>query len=181
MNTVECIESRRSVRKFKDITVPADVWCELVETARYYPSWKHTQVARYHIISNPAIKENIANNCVCDFDFNANTIKNAPALVVISYVTERCGYERDGSFSTSKEDRWEMFNAGIAAQTFCLAAHEKGIGTCIMGIFDEFKVAEAIGLPENQKVGVTIAAGYPNEEPDAPKRKAIEYLLTRYE
>lgn len=181
MNATECIESRRSIRKFKDIPVPTDVWCELIETARYYPSWKHTQIARYHIISNPALKEKIANECVCDFTFNMNTILNAPTLVVISYVTERCGYERDGSFSTTKEDRWEMFNAGIAAQTFCLAAHEMGIGTCIMGIFDEDKIAEAINLPENQKVGVIIAAGYPDEEAVTPKRKAIEYLLTRYE
>lgn len=29
-----------------------------------------------------------------------------------------------------------MFDAGIAAQTFCLAARDLGIGTCILGIFD---------------------------------------------
>lgn len=74
-----------------------------------------------------------------------------------------------------------MFNAGIAAQTFCLTAHAKGIGTCIMGIFDEDKIAEALHLPEDQKVGVIIAAGYPDEEPAAPTRKGIEILLTRYE
>jgi hypothetical protein len=59
-------------------------------------------------------------------------------------VTGRCGYERDGSFSTPKGDRWEMFDAGIAAQTFCLAAHEMGLGTVIMGVFDENKVNEVI-------------------------------------
>ena len=74
-----------------------------------------------------------------------------------------------------------MFNAGIAAQTFCLAAHEKGIGTCIMGIFDEYKIADVIGLPENQKVGVIIAAGYPDEEPTAPPRKGADFIMTRYE
>jgi butyrate kinase len=44
----------------------------------------------------------------------------------IQYVAKRSGYERDGSFSTSKGEGWEMFDAGIATQTFCLAAHEKG-------------------------------------------------------
>lgn len=33
-----------------------------------------------------------------------------------------------------------MFDAGIAAQTFCLAAHEKGIGTVILGVFDDKKL-----------------------------------------
>ena len=181
MNAIECIESRRSIRKFKNQPIPVDVLYDIVETCRFAPSWKNTQIARYHVISNPTMKQRIANDCVMDFRFNTKTLVNAPAIVVVSYITERCGYEKDGSFSTSKGDRWEMFNAGIAAQTFCLTAHEHGIGTCIMGIFDEYKIAEVIGLPENQKVGAIIAAGYPDEEPAAPPRKGADFILTRYE
>ncbi len=181
MNVTECIETRRSVRKFKDMPVPTELFCEIVDTARYYPSWKHTQIARYHIITNPAMKAEIANNCVCDFKFNTKTLLNTPAIVVITYKTGRCGYEKDGTFSTTKEDRWEMFNAGIAAQTFALAAHDKGVGTCIMGIFDEFKIADVLGLPEDQKIGVIMAAGFPDEEPATPPRKNVEFILTRYE
>ena len=181
MNAIECIESRRSVRKFQDKSIPTELLYEIVETARFAPSWKNTQIARYHVVLNPALKEKIANDCVLDFKFNTKTLSKAPAIVIVSYVTERCGYEKDGSFSTSKGDRWEMFNAGIAAQTFCLSAHAKGIGTCIMGIFDEYKIAELLGLPENQKVGAIIAAGYPDEEPVAPPRKGADYIMTRYE
>ena len=89
----------------------------------------------------------------------------------------RSGYERDGSFTTSKEDRWEMFDAGIATQTFCLAAHEKGIGSVIMGIFDEAKVGELINIEEGRKVAALVAVGYPAETPEAPKRKAVEDLV----
>lgn len=181
MNTIECIESRRSIRKFKDMPIPTELLYDIIETSRFAPSWKNTQIARYHVISNPVLKEKIANECVLDFKFNTKTLSKAPAIVIVSYVTERCGYEKDGSFSTSKGDRWEMFNAGIATQTFCLAAHEKGIGTCIMGIFDEYKIADVIGLPENQKVGAIIAAGYPDEEPTAPPRKGTDFIMTRYE
>ena len=89
----------------------------------------------------------------------------------------RSGYERDGSFTTSKEDRWEMFDAGIATQTFCLAAHEKGIGSVIMGIFDEAKVGELINIEEGRKVAALVAVGYPAETPEAPKRKTVEDLV----
>jgi nitroreductase len=99
------------------------------------------------------------------------------ALVVVAYVQKRSGYERDGSYTTSKESEWEMFDAGVATQTFCLAAHEKGLGTCIMGIFDDAAVAEAINLPEGQKVGALVALGYPAEEPAAPARKEAEQLV----
>ena len=178
MNAKECIETRRSIRKYKNEAIPAAVLSEIIVTAKFAPSWKNTQIARYHVVTNPELKETIANDCVCGY---TKTLLQAPAIVVLSYVTKRCGYERDGSFSTSKEDRWEMFDAGIATQTFCLAAHDKGIGTCIMGIFDEEKVAEALNLPEDQKVGAVIAAGYADIAPDAPPRKDLETLLTIYE
>lgn len=181
MNAKECLETRRSVRKYKTTPIPVDVINEIVETAKYAPSWKNTQIARYHVVTNLTLKEAIANSCVCGFTFNTNTLLQAPAIVILSYVTGRCGYERDGSFTTNKEDRWEMFNAGIAAQTFCLAAHDKGIGTCIMGIFDDEKIKEVLNLPENQIVGAVIAAGYPAEIPETPTRKGADILLTRYE
>lgn len=181
MNAKECLETRRSIRNYKEDPIPVDVLYEITETAKYAPSWKNTQIARYHVVTNLALKEKIAKDCVCGFTFNTGTLQKAPAIVVLTYVTGRCGYERDGSFSTSKGDRWEMFNAGIAAQTFCLAAHEKGIGTCIMGIFDEEKIAALLNLPEDQIVGAVISAGYPAEAPEAPKRKSSEVILTRYE
>lgn len=181
MNAKECIETRRSIRKYKNEPIPVSIFDEIIEIAKFAPSWKNTQIARYHVITNPVLKEKIANDCVCGFSFNTKTLLQAPAIVILSYVTKRCGYERDGSFSTSKEDRWEMFDAGIAAQTFCLAAHDKGIGTCIMGIFDEEKIAEVLNLPENQKVGAVISAGYADITPDTPPRKDTETLLTMYE
>ena len=181
MNAKECLETRRSIRKYKADAIPVDVLYDIVETAKYAPSWKNTQIARYHVVTNPVLKEKIANECVCGFTFNTKTLLQAPAIVIVSYVTKRCGYERDGSFTTSKGDRWEMFNAGIATQTFCLAAHEKGIGTCIMGIFDDEKIAEVLNLPENEIVGAVVSAGYPDDSPEVPARKGADIILTRYE
>ena len=181
MNAVDCIKTRRSIRNYKEEQIPQDVIKEVVELARFAPSWKNTQIARYHVVTNPVLKEKIANECVCGFTFNTKTLLQSPAIVIISYVTKRCGYERDGSFTTNKGDRWEMFNAGIATQTFCLAAHEKGIGTCIMGIFDDEKISEVLNLPEDQIVGAVIAAGYPDETPEASARKGADIILTRYE
>ena len=98
-------------------------------------------------------------------------------LVVVTYVKNRSGYERDGSFSTPKEDRWQMFDAGIATECFCLAAYEKGLGTVIMGIFDEDIVASSIELPDDREVACLIPIGYPDEAPAAPKRKDVSDLL----
>lgn len=177
MEALECIRTRRSIRKFKDAAVDHDTMNAIIASAAMAPSWKNTQISRYNIIEDRALLNDIADNCVMDFEYNQKTIRHAPQLVVVSMIEKRCGYERDGSFSTSKEDRWEMFDAGIASQTFCLAAHDMGIGTVILGIFDEDKVAKAIHLPEGQKVAALIAMGYPDQECEAPKRKTVDELV----
>lgn len=177
MEALECIRTRRSIRKFKDAAVDHDTMNAIIAAAAMAPSWKNTQISRYNIIEDRALLNDIADNCIMDFEYNQKTIRHAPQLVVVSMIEKRCGYERDGSFSTSKEDRWEMFDAGIASQTFCLAAHDMGIGTVILGIFDEDKVAKAIQLPEGQKVAALIAMGYPDQECEAPKRKTVDELV----
>lgn len=177
MEALQCIETRRSIRKFKQTAVSHEVMEAIVKEASFAPSWKNTQVTRYVVVEDPAVKAKIANEAVLGFSFNTGTIENAAALVVVTMVHGRSGFEKDGSFSTSKEDRWEMFDAGIATQTFCLAAHDKGVGSVIMGIFDEEKVAELIQLEEGRKVAALISVGYPDEEPAVPKRKEVQELV----
>ena len=178
MEALECIKTRRSIRKFTEQPVTEDEVRQVVEAAAFAPSWKNTQIARYVLVEDRATIDKMAEEMVLDFKLNEKTLKNCPAVMVLTYVTGRSGYERDGSFSTPKEAGFEMFDAGIAAQTFCLAAWERGIGTVITGYFDEEKITRLLNLPENQKVGCVIGLGYPDEEPAAPKRKSVEDLLT---
>ena len=53
MNTIDCIKSRRSVRKFTEEKVPHEVLEQLVELSRWAPSWKNTQIARYVAVEEP--------------------------------------------------------------------------------------------------------------------------------
>ncbi len=176
----DCIKGRKSVRKYSDKEVTQEDIKEVIELARCSPSWKNTQITRYHVVKTPEIKEEIANNCVMGFEFNSKRIKECSALVVVTYVKNVSGFEPDGSFSTSKGDAWEMFDAGIASQTFSLAAHANGLGCVILGIFDEEKLAETISVPEGEKVAAIIAVGYPIEgdTKPGPAKKTVEELVT---
>lgn len=177
MDAITCIETRRSVRSFKDTAVEKETIEAIVKTASMAPSWKNTQIARYTVVTGD-LKKKVVENCFSQYPHNGEIIDSAPMLVVLSFVKSRSGFERDGSFSTNKEGGWQMFDSGIAAATFCLACHEKGLGTVIMGIFDDDKVAAAIDLPETQEVACLIPVGYPAEEPTAPKRKEVSDLLS---
>lgn len=176
MNATECIETRRSIRKFKPDSVDHSLIERIVSSASYAPSWKNTQIARYFVVEGE-LKDKIASECCLQYSHNGDIIKEAPMLVVTAFVKSRSGFERDGSFSTAKEGGWQMFDTGIATQTFCLEAHENGLGTVIMGIFDDSKVASILEIPDTMEVACLIPIGYPDEAPQAPKRKEVSDLL----
>lgn len=178
MEVMDCIKTRRSCRKFKEESIPHDVLEEIVGAAAYAPSWKNTQIARYMIVEDKEKIHGIAKDGVMGFEYNTKTIQNCAALLIVTMVKNRSGFEKDGSFSTSKEDRWEMFDAGIATQTFCLAAHEKGLGSVILGIFDETKIEQILEIPEGQQIAALVALGYPALQPEAPKRKEVAELIS---
>ena len=177
MNAKDCIKERRSIRKFKADPVDHALLSEIVETASYAPSWKHTQIARYIAVEGD-LKNKIADMCTNAYTRNGKIIAQAQVLIAVTFLTGRSGFERDGSFSTSKGSFWQSYDAGIATQTFCLAAWDKGIGSVIMGIFDEAKAARLLNLPEGRELAALIPVGYPDEAPAAPRRKPAEELLT---
>lgn len=177
MEFMECVQGRRSVRKFKSDPVGTELIEKIVQAAAYAPSWKNSQATRYIAISDVALKKELAETCVMDFELNKKNILAAPMLVLVTTVSPRSGFERDGSPSTSKGSHWESFDAGIATQTFCLAAHNEGLGTVIMGLYDEEKTIKVAGVPEGQKVSAMVAIGWPDESPVMPKRKSVQELL----
>lgn len=177
MTAKECIKGRRSIRKFADTPVSRDVIADVVETASYAPSWKHTQITRYIAVEGE-LKDKIADECTSAYAKNGEIIKNAPMLIAVTFIKNRSGFERDGSYSTPKEGGWQMFDAGVASEAFCLAAYEQGLGTVIMGIFDEAKAASLLEVPEERELVALIPIGYPAESPAAPKRKSVEELLS---
>lgn len=177
MTAKECIKGRRSIRKFTGQPIDRSLLAEIIETASYSPSWKNTQIARYIAVEGE-LKDRIADECTSAYPNNGSIIKGAPMLIVITFIKNRCGYERDGSFTTAKGASWQMFDAGIASQSFCLAAYEQGIGSVIQGIFDDEKVGQLLNLPEDREVAALIPIGYPAEEPAAPRRKPVDDLLS---
>ena len=177
MTAKECIKGRRSVRKFTEQAVDHALLSEIVETASYYPSWKHTQIVRFVAVEGEK-KERLAKECTDMWANNGKIMESAPVVMAVTIIRNRSGFERDGSFSTNKGDRCQMYDAGIASQTLCLAAYEKGIASVILGLFDDTKAAAILELPEDREVAALIPVGYAAEDPAAPKRKPVEEILS---
>ena len=177
MTAKECIVGRRSIRQFTEQTVPHELLAQIVETASYAPSWKNTQITRYIAVEGD-LKDRISKECFDAWPNNTVITSSAPILMALCMVTNRSGFERDGSYSTWRKDAWQMYDVGIACQTFALACHEQGLGTVVLGIFDQDKTSELLGIPEGQELVALMPLGYPDEEPKCPKRKTVEDLLS---
>lgn len=176
METIKCIKERRSVRKFDTSReVSRELIDSVLDAARFAPSWKNTQVTRYYVLTGDA--KNALADCTNIWAKNGDIMREAPMVVALSVVDKRSGFERDGSPSTPLGSGWQMFDSGIACQTFCLAAHDAGLSSVIMGLYDD-NAAEVIGIPEGQILTALIAVGFAAEEPVAPKRKELSDLVT---
>ena len=122
MTAKECIKGRRSIRKFKDTKIDHAILEDIIETASYSPSWKHTQIVRDVAIEGE-LKDKIGRDCTTAYPGNGTIIQNAPMLIAVTVIKNRCGYERDGSFTTPRGDTWQMFDAGVASRSYTGIKH----------------------------------------------------------
>ncbi len=179
MDAIEMIKERRSVRKFKNEKVDRSLMKEIVDISRWAPSWVNYQIARYTLVDDEKIIKELATEGVNGFVYNIDTLKNAKGVAVLSFVKGKSGkldLEKE-DYATSKANVWEVFDAGIACQTFCLAAHAKGVGTCIMGVIDDKSISKIVNLPEEETVAALIVYGYEDGHPSPTPRKDVEDII----
>lgn len=174
METRDCIKSRRSIRKFTDQPISEEVMMELLEAIRWSPSWANTQTWEVVVVKDQAVKEKLI-ECVPEKNPAYKGIIQAPAIIVVCGRLGLAGYKK-GEIITDKGD-WYMFDAGIACQNFCLAAHDLGLGTVHVGTFNHQKLDELLGLPEDVKSVEIIPVGYPAKESSAPPRKELDSFV----
>lgn len=178
MDAISIIKERRSVRKYKDEIVDRKTMEEIVDIARWAPSWANTQIARYTLVDDEETISKLTTDGVQGFAYNINTLKNAHGVAVLSFVRGKSGrLDKYGDFDNSNAHFWEAFDAGIACQTFCLAAHAKGVGTCIFGVIDDDAIAKIVSLPEEETVAALIVYGYADGHPQPTSRKPVGDIL----
>jgi nitroreductase len=179
MDAINCIKGRRSIRAYNEKDIPVSVLKEIVEIASFAPSWKNSQTASYIAVKNPELKQQIADQAMMGFGPNQTRVTECNTLVAV--ITRRgvSGYNPDGNPTTSLGTHWQSFDAGIATQTFCLAAYSKNVGSLIMGIYDESRVAQLLNVDLSiYTVSALVALGYTDADPQAPKRKSCDELLS---
>lgn len=179
MEFKELLEIRRSIRVYaENTTVTEDEIKSIITAAQQAPSWKNSETGRYYIAVSPEMIEKIRNECFAEY--NRNNTKNAAALIVTAYVANHSGFERDGNPTNERGNEWGAYDLGLQNMNLILAARDIGYDTLIMGLRDERKLRELLGIPEDQNVMSVIALGKRAVEPQKPARKDLEDIVKMF-
>ena len=103
------------------------------------------------------------------------------APVIIAVVLERANFT-SAIGSTIKQKDYTMIDIGIAVENICLQATELGLGSCIVGWFNEHKVKKILQIPRTKRVPLLITLGYSDDIQRTKIRKKIEeiYSFNKY-
>jgi nitroreductase len=74
-----------------------------------------------------------------------------------------------GSFI--KRKKLFLLDIGMAPDHFCLQAAEEGLGTCMLGWFNERKVKRLLDIPWSKRLYLLISLGYPAETGEEARGK----------
>ena len=167
---MEIIKGRRSIRKYEEKDVPADLLDKILEAVQWAPSWANTQVWEIVVIKDQAVKEKLQET-MGKGNPATKAIVGAPVVLAVCGKLNSSGYY-NGQVTTKFGD-WFMFDLGIATQNICLTAHSLGLGTVVVGLYDHNQAAKAINLPEGYELVSLIPLGFPAKSGVAPKRREI--------
>lgn len=171
MELQQAILQRRSVRKFTDYYVTDEELKELLEAARWSPSWANTQTWDFVIVRD---REQIEKITATYSETNpARKCSLASSALIVACGKKNVAGFKEGKCAT-KFDTWYMFDLGIAVQNICLRAHDLGLGTVIVGLLDHDKCGRILSLPPEFEAVTVIPVGKPAvTAKEGPPRKEM--------
>lgn len=172
---IELVRKRQSDRAYLNKYVDKEKVLRCIEAARLAPSACNAQPWKFIIVDNPELKNKLAdttNNKLLPLN---HFTKQAPVYIVLvmekGNITSRLG-------TKIRDKHFPMMDVGIAAEHICLQAAEEGLGTCMIGWFDEKAVRKLLNIPKTKRVALLITLGYPSKETRIKKRKNIESIIS---
>jgi nitroreductase len=174
MELKEAILKRRSVRKFTDYQVTDAEVNEMLEAARWAPSWANTQVWEFIVVRDRQIIEKIA----ATFAQNNPAVKctQAASVVIVGCAKKGVSGAHDGKNLTIFSE-WFMFDLGLAVQNLCLRAHDMGLGTVIVSFLDHMALKNVLSVPEGYEAITVIPLGKPAvpDKQGQPRRAVADF------
>jgi len=172
---LEMIIRRQSDRKYSDKPVEKEKRERIIEAGRMAPSACNAQPWKFIIVTDPSLLRELREAASAKLLGMNSFVDQAPALIVI--VREQPNFSSKIGGTIKRKD-YSHIDIGIATENLCLQAIAEGIGSCILGWFDEKKVRKILGIPTSKRVELLITLGYSLSEHREKKRKPKEVTVS---
>ncbi|WP_281233325.1 nitroreductase family protein [Flavobacterium gelatinilyticum] len=171
---IDNILTRRSIRKYTDQDIPQEVLDTILKCGIFAPSAVNSQPWELRVIQNPKIIAEISKRHTDYLRIEKKEIKDpenhsinyhAPVLIIIAKAIKGTG-----TLPT-------LLDCGLLLQNIMLAAHANNLGSCPLGGIVPFlnldnnsDLLHLFNIPSDYEIAITLALGYPDENPQAPIR-----------
>ncbi|MBQ5819412.1 MAG: NADPH-dependent oxidoreductase [Bacteroides sp.] len=176
---MESMKQRRTIRRYQEKDVTPALLNELMEIACRASTVGNMQTYSVVVTRDAAMKEKLS-----PAHFNQPMVKKAPVVLTFCVDLNRFSKWCEQRQAIPGYDNLQWFVTGavdalLAAQTFCVAAEEKGLGICYLGTttYNPNQIIDALQLPKLVFPITTITLGWPDELPEQVDRLPLEAIL----
>ncbi len=205
MEIFECIDTRKTIRKYTDYIPTDDEIKRIINSARLAPSAINAQNWRFVAVLNQDIKhkmamaisdkyDEITKNLdeetkarVLGYKGHSTFFENAPVVIVcveieapsfMGGVLEQAGYSKD-VISRMRPDSY-LLSMGGAVENMILSANALGLASCWMvaPVLANDEIKNILKLKDNEKITTLLAIGKPySDNPNKPPKKPLEEVM----
>jgi nitroreductase len=172
---LDLIISRQSDRKYSDKPVEKEKLDRILEAGRMAPSACNAQPWKFIVVKKPDLIQKLAVAANAKLLGMNTFVAQAPILLVVvrefPNFTSKIG-------GTIKNKDYSLIDIGIASENICLQAEAEGIGSCMIGWFNEKMVKKHLSIPRSLRVELIITLGYSLSEKRDKKRKSSEVTVS---
>ena len=168
MEFKEVIKKRYSCKKYTDRQVENEKLEAVLNAGRLAPTAKNLQEQHIYVLQSEDGLAKIDGVTPCRY--------GAPTVLVVAFDKNNVFTYPGGKRDSGVED------ATIVATHMILAAADEGLDSCWINFLDPEKLAEVLGLPENEEVLMVLDLGYAAEGagplPNHESRKELSETVT---
>ncbi|HEX2969283.1 MAG TPA: nitroreductase family protein [Bacteroidales bacterium] len=172
---LELIRSRQSHRKYSDQPVEKEKMQRILEAGRIAPSACNAQPWKFVVVDKPELLNELSDAASARLlGMNAFVIQ-APLQIIV--VRENPNFTSKIGGQIKNKD-YSLIDIGIACQSMCLQAEAEGLGSCMIGWFDEDRVKKLLNIPKSKRVELIITIGYSLSTQREKRRKPPEETIS---
>lgn len=168
----QLVEARQSCRAYDSSReVEPDKINRIIEAARLAPSACNSQPWHLITVVDPERRSQVV-HALTSIGMN-RWAEQATAFIVI--VQESPNFTaRLGGWIKNKH--FPLIDCGIVASHITFAATHEGLGSCVLGWFDEKQMRKILEIPRSKRVLMVISLGYATDEHRTHNRKPLSEI-----